>query len=51
LRVGTVLSGKFEGATLVRTTTLLASDLAACDSDTGLASISGPVTLTVLGLL
>ncbi|NTX50169.1 hypothetical protein [Myxococcus sp. CA039A] len=51
LQIGTVLSGKFEGATLVRTTTLLASDLAACDSDTGLASISGPVTLTILGLL
>ncbi|NTX10326.1 hypothetical protein HUA76_05975 [Myxococcus sp. CA056] len=50
-QTGTVLSGKFVGATFVRTVTLLATDLAACDSPEGLTSISGPMTITLLGLL
>ncbi|NTX63117.1 hypothetical protein HUA74_20925 [Myxococcus sp. CA051A] len=50
-QTGTVLSGKFVGATAVRTVTLLSTDLAACDSPEGLAGISGPMTITLLGLL
>ncbi|TQF16629.1 hypothetical protein FJV41_07350 [Myxococcus llanfairpwllgwyngyllgogerychwyrndrobwllllantysiliogogogochensis] len=50
-QTGTVLSGKFVGATVVRTVTLLSTDLAACDSPEGLAGISGPMTITLLGLL
>lgn len=49
--VGTVESGKFEGATVTRTTTYLSTDLAACDSPEGLSRLSGLATLSLTGLL
>lgn len=44
---GTVVSGLFEGATIVQTKTLLNSNLAACATPEGLTSVGGPITLTV----
>ncbi|MCK8498888.1 hypothetical protein ACJ2CR_23570 [Myxococcus faecalis] len=49
--VGSVVSGKFEGATAIRTTTVLNTDLDACSSPEGLARHSGTATLSLLGLL
>ncbi|GEN05867.1 hypothetical protein MFU01_09040 [Myxococcus fulvus] len=48
---GSVSSGKFAGATTVRVTEFLNTDLDACYTSGGLARLSGPSTLTVLGLL
>ncbi|MFY2564341.1 hypothetical protein ACN469_42515 [Corallococcus terminator] len=48
---GTVVSGKFAGATVVRTFTLAQTDLDACSSDEGLAGITGPATMTLTKLL
>ena len=48
IRTGTVTSGFAAGDTAQQTVTLLNSDLAACDSPTGLTSISGVVALTFL---
>ncbi|MCP3058930.1 hypothetical protein LXT21_09115 [Myxococcus sp. K38C18041901] len=48
--LGSVVSGKFAGATAIRTTTYLSADLDACSSPEGLAQLSGTATLTLLGL-
>ncbi|WP_426730593.1 hypothetical protein [Myxococcus faecalis] len=48
---GTVVSGKFTGATSVRTATFLSTDLAACDSPEGLSSLSGLLTLSLVQAL
>ncbi|WP_143096927.1 hypothetical protein [Myxococcus fulvus] len=47
---GSVESGKFQGATVLRTTTYLNTDLVACSSPAGLPRLSGPTTLKVLSL-
>lgn len=49
--IGSVVSGKFEGATTVRTTTYLNTDIAACFSPEGLSHLSGTTTLTLVGSL
>lgn len=49
--VGSVESDKFQGATVLRTTTFLSTDLDACSGPEGLRRLSGPSTLTFLGLL
>ncbi|MBZ4401159.1 hypothetical protein [Myxococcus sp. AS-1-15] len=48
---GTVLSGKFEGATSVRTATFVSTDLAACDSPEGLSSLNGLLSLSLVQVL
>ncbi|NTX02682.1 MULTISPECIES: hypothetical protein [Myxococcus] len=51
-RTGTVASGKFVGATAVRTITYVTLDLEnGCTSPEGLTSLSGPTTLTLTKLL
>ncbi|MCP3058931.1 hypothetical protein LXT21_09120 [Myxococcus sp. K38C18041901] len=47
---GTVESGKFQGATAVRTLTYLDVDLFECFSSSGIQGMSGVTTLTLLGL-
>lgn len=47
---GSVISGLFQGRAVVRTITLLTTDVAACSNE-GLFSIGGPQTLTILGTL
>ncbi|WP_426733534.1 hypothetical protein [Myxococcus faecalis] len=49
--VGSVEAGKFQGATVLRTTTFLSTDLDACSGPEGLRRLSGPSTITFLGLL
>ncbi|MFY1830731.1 hypothetical protein ACN47A_32755 [Myxococcus fulvus] len=49
--VGTVSAGKFEGATAVRATSILATDLEACGSPEGLSEMTGATTLTLTKLL
>ncbi|WP_329203335.1 MULTISPECIES: hypothetical protein [unclassified Streptomyces] len=44
-----VSSGLFTGATVVQTKVLANTDLTACATAQGLASVGGPVTLTVTG--
>ncbi|SEU28653.1 hypothetical protein SAMN05443572_10848 [Myxococcus fulvus] len=51
VQMGTVRSGKFEGATVVRTYTFLSTDLEACSSAEGLARLEGTQTLVLTGLL
>jgi len=48
--VGTVESGRFAGATAIRTLTYLTTDLTACGSPEGVPGMSGLTTLTLLGL-
>ncbi|AKF86490.1 hypothetical protein MFUL124B02_27695 [Myxococcus fulvus 124B02] len=50
VNVGTVRSGKFTGATVVRTLTYLSTDLDACRSPEGLSRLTGTQTLTLTGL-
>ncbi|GEM_PF-2373129 len=47
---GTVVNGLFQGRTVQRTITLLATDVAACSTQ-GLFSIAGPQTLTIFPVL
>ncbi|GEN05795.1 hypothetical protein SAMN05443572_101657 [Myxococcus fulvus] len=47
---GTVESGKFQGATAVRTLTYVDVDLFECFSSRGIPGMSGVTTLTLLGL-
>ncbi|RYZ35754.1 MAG: hypothetical protein EOO71_34315 [Myxococcaceae bacterium] len=46
---GNVLSGRFMGAGIVRTLTLLAPDITLCNT-TGVTHVEGPSTLVVVGL-
>lgn len=47
-QTGKVLSGKFQGATAVRTTTFLSTDIDnGCRSDEGLTFLKGPATFSV----
>jgi len=46
----TVVSGRFLGATLTRTVTLLQTELLACATEEGVTDVAGPVTYTVTGL-
>lgn len=46
-----IVSGRFVGATLTRTLTLLQTDLAGCSTPEGVTSAAGPVTMTVTSLL
>ncbi|WP_342377044.1 hypothetical protein NVS55_37350 [Myxococcus stipitatus] len=47
-QTGKVLSGKFQGATAVRTTTYLSTDIdSGCRSATGLTYLKGPTTFSV----
>ena len=45
---GTVVDGLFQGATVVQTKVLPATDLAACLTPQGLTSVSGTVTFTAV---
>ncbi|MCY1040515.1 hypothetical protein OV208_04200 [Corallococcus sp. bb12-1] len=47
---GTVVSGRFKDATIVRTLTLLAPDPALCNTSQGVTQVEGPSTLEVLKL-
>ncbi|RCJ27052.1 hypothetical protein A6770_02500 [Nostoc minutum NIES-26] len=47
---GTAVNGLFQGRTVQRTITLLATDITACPTQ-GISSIAGPQTLTILGSL
>ncbi len=44
--VGSITDGEFRGKTAVSVIAVLQSDLAAC-STTGVASVGGPVTITI----
>lgn len=46
-----IVSGRFVGATLIRTVTLLQTDLAGCSTPEGVTSAAGPITMTVTSLL
>lgn len=46
-----IISGRFIGATLVRTLTLLQTDFDGCSSPEGVTSVGGPTTLTMTNLL
>ncbi|WP_250461272.1 hypothetical protein [Microbulbifer litoralis] len=46
-----IVSGRFSGATLVRTLTLLQTDFDGCSSPEGVTSVAGPETLTMTNLL
>lgn len=46
-----IISGRFTGATLIRTLTLLQSDLDGCSSPEGVTSVGGPTTLTMTNQL
>ncbi|NTX01471.1 hypothetical protein [Myxococcus sp. CA040A] len=48
---GVVVSGRFQGAQVVRTLTLLNTDLLGCFTPEGVSDVAGPVTLTVVKLL
>lgn len=48
---GLITSGRFAGGTVVRTLTLLQTDLAGCSSPEGVLSAGGPATLTLTSLL
>ncbi|AKF85456.1 hypothetical protein MFUL124B02_12900 [Myxococcus fulvus 124B02] len=48
---GTVVSGRFLGATVVRTLTLLNTDVLGCFTAQGVTDVAGPVTLVVTKLL
>ncbi|MCY0997149.1 hypothetical protein OWM54_08325 [Myxococcus sp. MISCRS1] len=48
---GTVVSGRFQGATVIRTLTLLNTDVLGCFTAQGVTDVAGPVTLVVTKLL
>ncbi|MFY1829092.1 hypothetical protein ACN47A_24450 [Myxococcus fulvus] len=48
---GTVVSGRFLGATVIRTLTLLNTDVLGCFTAQGVTDVAGPVTLVVTKLL
>jgi hypothetical protein len=48
---GSVLSGKFKGATVTEVLTLVSTEVTACFSSAGLVQSSGPVVLTITSLL
>ncbi|MEV0598813.1 hypothetical protein AB0I82_05845 [Streptomyces sp. NPDC050315] len=48
VKTGEVVSGQFEGATIVLTKELLSTDLTACLTRQGVTSVSGPISLTVV---
>ncbi|MFY2560741.1 hypothetical protein ACN469_24265 [Corallococcus terminator] len=48
---GSVVSGRFLGATVVRTLTLLNTDVLGCFTAEGVTDVAGPVTLVVTKLL
>ncbi len=47
----TIVSGRFVNATLVRTQTLLQTQLLACGTPQGVRDVAGPTTITIIGLL
>lgn len=49
VETSTVTGGRFLGATVVRTVTLLETGFLACGTPAGVPALAGPVTLTVVG--
>ena len=49
VETSTVTAGRFLGATVVRTVTLLETGFLACGTPQGVPSLAGPVTMTVAG--
>lgn len=49
VETSTVTGGRFLGATIVRTSTLLDTGFLACGTPEGVPAVAGPVTLTVIG--
>lgn len=48
---GSVVGGRFLGARVVRTVTLLNTDLLGCFTPEGVSDVAGPVTITITSLL
>ncbi|WP_405657914.1 hypothetical protein OG379_00140 [Streptomyces sp. NBC_01166] len=47
---GEVTSGDYTGATVIETVVLASTDLTACLSPAGLTSVSGPFTVSLVGI-